>query len=200
MPRPRQRICLQGGLRLDVNSLVRRGVFRLGTSIGLIQFSNSHTGENVASGYISAGSEAAHCGWIRLQMGSLDQRITLIRRPRHFGGGQWYFECPQSWRRCSVLWMPPGAKSFACRQTWGRQVAYSSQFATPDDRAHRGTNRIYRRLGVPDWGEGDESDYPPKPKWMRWRTYSGLMANLDRYDQISNETFIAAANRILRMS
>ena len=197
MPRPRQRACLQGGLRLDINSLVRRGVFRLGAATGLIQFSNSHTGENVASGYISVATEAAHCGWIRLQIGSLDQRITLIRRPRHFGGGQWYFECPQSWRRCSVLWMPPGANSFACRQSWGRQVAYSSQFATPDDRAYRGTQRIYRRLGASDWGDGD---YPPKPKWMRWRTYNALLARIDRYDEIANTSFLAAAQLILALS
>jgi transposase len=31
-------------------------------------------------------------------------------------------------RRSSVLWMPPGARSFACRQTSGRQVGYGSRF------------------------------------------------------------------------
>jgi hypothetical protein len=191
---------LQGGLHLHVGSLIRRGLFELGKATGILQWSNASTGETVASAYISAGVESPNRGWLRIQVGQLDQRITLTREPRHFGGGQWYFECPQSWRRCLVLWKPPGANYFACRQRWGRQVAYSSQFATASDRADRGRNRIYRRLGVPHWGEGDESEYPPKPKWMRSRIYNGLLAKIDHYDHIQNECFITAAHRILARS
>ncbi|MGZ9073509.1 MAG: hypothetical protein ACXW3G_11495, partial [Rhodoplanes sp.] len=100
---------------------------------------NSYTGEQIASGFVMAdmsGPNGPH-GWFRIQIGSLDQRIHLVARPRHFGGRQWYFICPYMNRRVSVLWMPPGARSFACRQRWGRQVAYASQFLGRDDRAHR---------------------------------------------------------------
>jgi hypothetical protein len=42
-----------------------------------------------------------------------------VSRACHFGGRQWYFVCPYTKRRVSVLWMPPGARYFACRQRWG---------------------------------------------------------------------------------
>jgi hypothetical protein len=32
-------------------------------------------------------------GWFRIQIGSLDQWIILVPRPRHFGGQQLYFMC-----------------------------------------------------------------------------------------------------------
>ena len=86
--------------------------------------------EQIAWGIITAdmsGANGPH-GWFRIQIGSLDQLIILVARPRHFGGHQWYFVCPYTKRHASVLWMPPGARDFACRQKWGRQVAYNSQF------------------------------------------------------------------------
>jgi hypothetical protein len=43
-----------------------------------------------------------------------------------------------------VLWIPPGAHSFACRQRWGRSVAYASQFSTRIDRAHQEKRRSMR--------------------------------------------------------
>jgi len=52
------------------------------------------------------------------------QEIRFVSRPRHFGGRQFYFECPAIGRLCSVLWKPNGATRFCCRQAWGRQVAY----------------------------------------------------------------------------
>ena len=108
----------------------------------------------------------------------LDQRIILVARPRHFGGAQWYFVCPVMNRRASALWMPPGAERFCSRQTWGRRVvAYRSQFRGADDRAHAGKARIKVRL-IGDC-DPDEWDLPPKPKWMRWRTYNRYV---DRYD------------------
>ena len=47
-------------------------------------------------------------GLLRIQLGgALNQWINLIALPRHFGGRQWFFECPMTGRRASVLWMPP---------------------------------------------------------------------------------------------
>jgi len=39
--------------------------------------------------YLFAGVE----GWLRIQLGGLDQTITLVPKPRHFGGCQWYCGC-----------------------------------------------------------------------------------------------------------
>src|SRR5215467_14657873 len=123
MPRPRQRACLQDGLSLNLNRLVRKGFIRPGAATGPIgiKWTNSYLDEEVASGIITANMSGQE-GWLRIQIGHLDQRIILVSCPRRFGGRQWYFMCPYMNRRASVLWKPPGARAFACRQEWGRQV------------------------------------------------------------------------------
>jgi hypothetical protein len=122
-------------------------------------------------------------GWFRIQIGKLDQRIILIARPRHFGGRQWYFICPYMNRRVSVLWMPNGAQRFACRQRWGRSVAYNSQCSDRIARAHGGKARIKSRLCSIGGFDPDEWDFPPRPKWMRWSTYRRAEQQFDRYEE-----------------
>ena len=115
MPRSRQRACLEHGLKLDLNKLARQGLVRRGARSGpyLIRWSWTHTGEGIASGLITANMEGEHEGWLRIQIGELDQTLILVPRPRHFGGYQWYFVCPVMNRYCSVVWMPPGARRLA---------------------------------------------------------------------------------------
>ena len=83
----------------------------------------------------------------------------------------------------SVLWMPPGADRFCSRETWGsRRVAYASQFADRDNRAHIGQAKIKARL-IANLDPG-EWNLPPKPKWMRWRTYDRYVERYDAYEAI----------------
>jgi hypothetical protein len=88
--------------------------------------------------------------------------------------------CPVRNRQASVLWKPSGATRFCGRQTWGRQVAYQSQFNDANSRAHGGQAKIKARL-IGD-NNPDEWDLPPKPKWMRWATYNRLEARFDHYE------------------
>lgn len=185
MPRSRERVPLESGPKLDLNRLAQQGYIRRGThSRSRITWTENFYREQVASGVITADMTDEYGGWFRIEMDDLDQTISLTTEPRHFGGRQWYFLCPRTGRKVSVLWMPPGAPSFACRQRWGRQVAYSSQFADAVGRAHIGRDRINRRicragrLNARDW------DFPPKPKWMRWRTYNQAEKLFDRYEEI----------------
>jgi hypothetical protein len=146
-----------------------------------IRWSSSYWGE-IASGGITANMEGKHEGWIRIQLGDIDQWITLVPRPRHFGGHQWYFLCPALNRDASVVWLPSGANRFCSRQNWGRRVAYASQFADPDNRAHMGKAKIKAKLiGHLD---PEEWDLPPKPKWMRWNTYNRYVERFDSYESI----------------
>ena len=138
-------------------------------------------------------------GWLRCRTEHADQLITLVCCPRHFGGGQWYFVCPVTNERASVLWKPPGAKEFRSRQAWGRQVAYRSQFQTIYDRGHAGKAKIKARL----IGELDPEDWelPPKPKWMRWRTYKRLAERFDAYDDMTypdDSTLPALVAKLMR--
>jgi hypothetical protein len=198
MPRPCDRVRLENGLKLDLNRLARRGFIQPGGCKGGA-ISWSYDGKQVAWGVITAdmcGANGPH-GWFRIQVGSLDQRITLVARPRHFGGHQWYFVCPYTKRHVSVLWMPPGARDFACRQKWGRQVAYVSQFSTLTERAHQGQARIKSRLCSIGGFDPSEWDLPPKPKWMRWRTYNRAMEKFDRYESILDEGTILFAAKLM---
>ena len=192
MPRPRERVCLQDGLKLDLNRLARQGFVRRGANIGSrgIRWTHSYWGE-IANGTISADMSGKDEGWFRIQLGSLDQRIILLPRARHFGGRQWYFMCPVRNRPVSVLWKPNGATRFCSRQTWGRQVAYQSQFNDAINRAHAAKARIKSRL-IADL-DPDEWDLPPKPKWMRWATYNRYSDRHDRYEDVLDHGLIALA-------
>src|SRR5262249_10233266 len=147
--RPRQRACLEAGLKLDLNWLIRQRIVIPGFKFErarTISWTNSYDGEEIAAGEITFDLENADQGWLCVRIGSLDQKVLLVGRQRHFGGRQWYFVCPYMNRRASVLWMPPGGRCFACRQRWGRQVGYASQFLDRDSRAHRGKSKISSRL------------------------------------------------------
>jgi hypothetical protein len=82
MPRPRQRVCLQDGLKLDLISLARKGFVRRGVRTGRrgITWVHSYWGE-IASGTVSADMSGQSEGWLRIELGSLDQWITLVAKP-----------------------------------------------------------------------------------------------------------------------
>ena len=141
--RARQRACLEAGLKLDINQLRRDGL--MSKDLG------GATAGSLSLSYPEIG---------------FTQEIHFTSRPRHFGGRQFFFQCPATGRRCYVLWKPPGAFRFACREAWGRQVAYASQFADPCDRAWQMKHKVGRKLG----GDGS-ADIPPRPKHMRQGTY-----------------------------
>jgi len=197
MPRPLQRVRLESGLKLDLNRLIRRGFIQPGVITGAvgIAWADKYTGDEIASGLITADLSSIE-GWFRIQLGSLDQRIMLTTRRRHFGGRQWYFVCPYTNRPASVLWKPPGAQSFASRQKWQRQVAYASQFMDRDARAHQGKAKISSRLCSIGGFDPDQWDLPPKPKWMRWKTYNRMVEKFDRYESMLEEDLLEMAVRL----
>ena len=56
--------------------------------------------------------------------------------------------------------------------------------------------RIYARLCHIGGFNPDEWDFPPKPKWMRWRTYNRAEEKFDRYEAALNEGLMGAAIRL----
>jgi hypothetical protein len=197
MSRDRYRVCLQDGLKLDLNRLSAQGVVRRGCVTGPVGFRwvSDYWGE-VASALIWADMTSDREGYFRIRLGEREQQIILSAKPRHFGGRQWYFVCPYLNQHVSVLWKPPGAHYFACRQKWGRQVAYASQFMTRDARAHHGKAKINARLCRKGGFNSDDWDLPPKPKWMRWRTYNSAVAKYDRYEDDLDEGLAALVARL----
>jgi hypothetical protein len=184
-------------LKLDIGLLARRGLIAPGSSTGphSIRWVNSE-GKVIAIGWLSADMRSDVEGLLQIAIAEFEQTITLVTLPRHYGGRQWFFVCPVTNRRASVLWLPRRARHFASRYAWPGKVAYSSQFMTPMDRAHLGKERIKRRL----IGELDpeEWDLPPKPKWMRWKTYHRLVERYDRYDAALDAASLSRASRLMR--
>jgi hypothetical protein len=98
--------------------------------------------------------------------------------------------------RASVLWLPPGARHFASRHAWLVQVAYSSQFMTAMDRAYLGKEKIKRHL-IGDL-DPDEWDLPPKPKWMRWKTYNRYVERFERYEAALDAGALSRVKQLLK--
>lgn len=104
-------------------------------------------------------------------------RVRLLRTPQPLGGSRWWFECPQSFRKTMKLYLPFGGCRFYSRQAY--RLGYASQREDAMGRAQRQAMRIFRRLeGEGNWRDGP----PPKPKWMRWRTYDRLADRFDYYN------------------
>jgi hypothetical protein len=150
-----------------------------------MRWTNRYWDEEIGSADFTADMMNRHEGSLDIKMDDRQQTIFLVPRSRWFGGNQWYFVCPVENRCCSVLWRPLGARDFRCRQAWEPQVAYASQFLDRDHRAHRGKAKIKAPL-IADL-DPEEWELPPKPKWMRWRTYNRYVERFDRYEAILNE-------------
>jgi hypothetical protein len=191
MPRPTSRARLEYGLKLDINRAFRDGLLTPGSK------TQTRIYWQGCEWIITANLTGTERGYTRIQIGELDGWVELAARPRHFGGRQWFFVCPHLNQRCSVLWMPPGARSFGCRQAWGPQVAYVSQCVGRDDRAHRGQAKIRSRLCRAGGFNPDEWELPPKPKWMRWRTYNRTVERFERYESMLDQDLVARRGRLL---
>jgi hypothetical protein len=191
MPKPRKRACLDTGVCLDINQIFRAlsGTYRL----PLDECSEHLPPLEVV---ITVHMDVGPLRWIRMQYPGFDQTIGLTTAPRHFGGHQWYWLCPMTGDRASVLWMPRGQNVFASQRYWkGRGMAYSSQFLSPVDRADYGTDRIKQRLVS---SEDDTMWY--KPKWMRWRTFHQLCRRWDAYQDVVNDHVIRVVARLMAMT
>ena len=103
----RQRGLIDNGLRLDINELIQSGL-RTGTH--QVNANGSRT-----TGALSVNLEGP-TRFLRFEIPGFNQTIGLTNVPRFFGGVQWYFFCPMTGDRASVLWMPRGQNAFASQK------------------------------------------------------------------------------------
>src|SRR5215213_6714036 len=90
MPRDRQRVKLQDGLKLDLNNLIRKSFITPGTKTGPvgIQWRDNYWDQQKGFGHITANMSGTVEGWFRIDLiGGADQWITLVsafsRKVRH---------------------------------------------------------------------------------------------------------------------
>jgi hypothetical protein len=69
---------------------------------------------------------------------------------------------------------------------------------TAMDRAYLGMERIKRRL-IGDL-DPQEWDLPPKPKWMRLKTYRRFVERFERYEAMLDAGALSRVRRLLRRS
>jgi hypothetical protein len=186
MPQLRKRIRLEDGLKLNLNQLIKQGAVVPGRKVrALVAWPQSYSGRPAASCVLTSDLSSLVRGWMHLNRGVVEQSFWLVTEPRHFGGRQWYFRCPRTDRRVSVLWKPPGADCFLSRQACEPQVAYGSQFQTWHDRACSAARAVRHRLGGSDYVDFN-GEPPPKPKGMHWRTYEREIARIKALENACN--------------
>ena len=125
----------------------------------------------------------------------ISYEIYLTASVTPFGGKRWWFLCPNWRRRAFKLYLPNGGRRFLCRQAY--RLGYACQRETRVDRLMRKARKLHRALG----GHGEEIGegwVPPKPKWMRWRTYARKAAAWEAADISADNAWGAGAMRFLQ--
>jgi hypothetical protein len=195
---------VEDGLTLDLGRLLRQNLVIPGQSVsGSLIWADTRTGERVGSiGYEAHLSDPWN-SWMRLHYTTIrwrdgskvasDYRVQLTTTTPRFGGLRWWFICPLTGRRAAKLHLPNGAVRFACRQAY--RLAYRSQRESKMDRSHDRQRRRYRKLGA-DYRQFNEL-VPPRPKWMRHKTYAQLAAEVKAAIEAHEAVFAAGAARIM---
>ena len=121
-------------------------------------------------------------------------RIRLIWTVPTYGGRRWWFRCPRTYCKTTKLYLPNGGWHFWSRQAYG--LGYACQREGRFDRLQRRAAMLNRQLGGEGWGSWDSP--PPKPKWMRWRTYERKYEIWERAVEEANDEFTVRAARLLK--
>ncbi len=92
-----------------------------------------------------------------------------------------------------VLKLYSGGRLFACRHCY--RLGYAVQRSGQKDRAHHQLARLHHKLSA-DYA-GPDMPPPPKPKWMRWKTYSEIVSKIDARREELDVVFATGAQRLL---
>lgn len=183
---------VEDGLRFDVHRAVLAG---LGYGVPF-QWAWSRDGEPFARIRVAVSLHGPSAGMLSLTYRCNDkpfnQRFRLEAEPCRFGGSRWFAICPATGRRAAKLYSLGGA-GFHARHRYVR-VAYRAQrMPKAIDRAFLRRDRLlFRKL------KGDDPGWVPKPKWMRWRTYDRLMAQLGTAERSLDEHLAILIGRLDR--
>ena len=203
---------IEEGLKLDLRSLRRQGLFRPNGALccANLRWSYTSTGEEFANAKLSYCTGSAEC-WLRLEYTvtrhdgeriDVNDTFQLVRFAQPFGGFRWYIICPSTFARCQCLYLPAGATRFRSRRGFGVRLQYHSQKQSRPYRlleTGRGIAAKVLRAGPPEWRQKyTDWDFPPKPPWMRWRTYNRHFARWEWYEQQSDAHLAALVLRLGR--
>jgi hypothetical protein len=189
---------VEGTRSLDVMKLTRAG-YLTGPRLGSWQW--SYRDSSMASVSVTGGHEAIRLDYRIRTHGedwqSVSQRIPIRWTLCRLGGERPWFVCDVQangvycGRRVAKLY--GGGRLFACRHCY--RLNYAVQRGGPMDRAHHNLARLHRKL---------QADYdspglppPPKPKWLRWKTYSRIARQIEAGQDRLDAVFTIGAQRLL---
>jgi hypothetical protein len=189
---------VEGGRPLDVMKVARAG-YLSGSKVGGWQWTNG--GDRTATIGIVGGRDAITLAY-RIQAHgedweSVQQRVPIRWTPCRFGGERPWFVCNvfangvHCGRQVAKLY--GAGRLFACRHCY--RLGYQVQRGGLMDRAHHRLARLHRRLGA-DY-HGPDGPPPPRPKWMRQRTYRRVVQQIEGGEDHLDAVFVAGAQRFL---
>ena len=159
-------------LALDVRVLARRWRLARGLSYSWAWSRGAEPAGNIG---IHAGSDHVRLAYTWTPYGSDPQQVEccvrLERTACHFGGSRPWFRCPRCWALRAVIYGVASDGKFGCRRCM--RLGYASEAESRIDRINRKFHKLQARLGE-DGG---------KPRWMRWRTFDRISAQLGAADQ-----------------
>ena len=170
--RPPQRRKCEHLLALDIRQIVREGRLHPGAIFGRHWVCG---GESSGSITVSVGD-----GWVRLyytwtpygtEPQKVDYLVDVAHSHCHYGGSRPWFHCPRCGSRRAVIYGIASDGRFGCR--YCMRLGYASEAESRIDRINRRLQKLEATLGE----DGQ------KPKWMRWRRYERVCAQLDAADQ-----------------
>jgi hypothetical protein len=194
---------VENALRLDIDAMIRGRAIQPGARvIGEIKFPFCDDELHI---HFGASAVDPWDSFIRLlyfisdhrtgEQHEIDDTIYLAASQPRFGGQRWWFVCPYENVRVRKLYLPLGGHRFRSRHAY--RLAYASRSMDRIDRAHRGQAKINSRLCKRGGFDPDDWSFPPKPKWMRWRTYNHAEEKFDRYQSILDEGTCALMAKLL---
>jgi hypothetical protein len=189
---------VEGSRSLDVMKLSRAGYL---SSVRSDSWQWTYRDGTTSSIGITGGKQTITLDY-RIRSGGEDwqtvqQHVPIRWTPCQFGGERPWFVCDVSvngvycGRQVAKLY--GGGQLFACRHCY--RLGYRVQRGGPMDRAHHRLGRLHRKLGA-DY-DGPDGIPPPKPKWMRWQTYSRIALQIRDGEEHLNRVFTVGAQRFL---
>jgi len=179
---------------IDILDLQREKVFSRGQ--GSIWTSSwSRNGEVVASISYRVETEENGPSGLRFMYAITDQDtgekkdynyiIPVVATPCNYGGKRWWYVCPlvvdghSCRRRCRIVYMPPGAEYFGCREC--HRLTYESR------QRHR--EKFYEGFEKPyKVAEALQEELSRARSWKKkekiWRRLSGAHAAIENFESI----------------
>jgi hypothetical protein len=191
---------VEGVRSLNVMKLARAG-YLSGSRGGGWQW--TYRDETTAFIAISGGKQAVSLDY-RVKSGgedwqSVQQRVPIRWTSCRFGGERPWFVCDvrangvYCGRQVAKLY--GAGRLFACRHCY--RLGYRVQRGGSMDRAHLHLGRLHRKLGA-DY-DGPDGLPPPRPRWMRHRTYNRVVQQIEAGEDRLNAAFLIGAERFLAL-